>query len=345
MKVTALIPAHNEEEQIAATIESLRAQTIPVHIVVCADNCTDRTVAIARSYPDVTVLETVDNKAKKAGALNQGWDRYGRDADVVFTMDADTELAPDCLERLRDGLGDNGAVCTYPGLKPSNSVRLSERLMYRLIRLEFGRSRRTIHRRGHLTEVLAGMGTLFRGDVLRAIAAEYDGHPWVTDSIVEDYRISLDVRRLGYGIAVAPGAEAYTDAIVYLRSLWRQRLRWQGGTFQELFRNGWKPYTRRVWMLIALSLCNTLLRVAAMAFMVWTLLTLHAHVHLNWIWAIPPIVAILDGLDVLRVTPGTDRRDVLLSIVLLPMEAFTVLRESWTVWSLVGAVRRKSLNW
>jgi hypothetical protein len=98
-------------------------------------------------------------------------------------------------------------------------------------------------------------------------------------------------------------------------------------------------------MLIVLSLSNSLLRLAAIAFMVWTLLAVHAQFRFDWIWAIPPIVAILDGLDVLRVTPGTDRKDVVLSILLLPMEAFTVLRESWTIWSLVGAVRRKSLTW
>jgi cellulose synthase/poly-beta-1,6-N-acetylglucosamine synthase-like glycosyltransferase len=343
--IVCLVPAHNEEEQITATIDSLLAQTIPVKIVVSADNCTDRTVKIAESYPGVIVRPTIGNTHKKAGALNQAWNVYGRDADYVFTMDADTELAPDCLEKLRDGLGNRGAVCTLPGLKPPTSKRWRDQLMYRLIRLEFGRSRRTIDRRNHGTDVLAGMGAFFRGDVLRILAAEYDGNPWKTDSIVEDYRISLDVRRIGYPIGVAPGAEASTDAIVDLRSLWRQRVRWQAGTFQELFRNGWKAYTRRVWMTVILSLGNTLLRVLAMTFVVWSAVALHANLHIRPIWIIPPFIAILDGVDVVRLTPKTDWKDLLFAILILPLEGYSILRESWTVWSFVRARRRKSLSW
>jgi poly-beta-1,6-N-acetyl-D-glucosamine synthase len=345
VEVVCLVPAHNEEEQIGATIVSLLAQTVPVKIIVSADNCTDRTVEIAESYPGVIVRPTVGNTYKKAGALNQAWQAYGRDAAYVFTMDADTELAPDCLEKLRAGLTDHGAVCTYPGLKPPTSNRWRDNLMYRLIRLEFGRSRRTIHRRGHGTDVLAGMGALFQGHVVRTIADEYGGEPWKTDSIVEDYRISMDVRRVGYPIGVAPGAQAFTDAIVSLRALWRQRVRWQAGTFQELFRNGWKHYTRRVWAMVLLSLGTTLLRVLAITFVLWSAIALHAHLHIQWIWCVPPLIAILDGIDVVRLTPETDWKDMFFVILILPLEAYSILRESWTVWSFWRAIRRKSLSW
>jgi hypothetical protein len=98
-------------------------------------------------------------------------------------------------------------------------------------------------------------------------------------------------------------------------------------------------------MLIMLSLGNSLLRVAAITFILWTLLAFHAHVRFDLIWVIPPLVAIIDGLDALRVTPETDRKDFLLAVLLLPMEAFTILRESWTICSLVRALRRKSLSW
>jgi cellulose synthase/poly-beta-1,6-N-acetylglucosamine synthase-like glycosyltransferase len=344
-EIVCLVPAHNEEEQIGATMVSLLAQTIPVTIVVSADNCTDRTVEIAKSYPGVIVRPTVGNTYKKAGALNQAWNEYGRDAKYVFTMDADTELAPDCLEKLRDGLKHQGAVCTFPGLKPPTSKRWRDRFMYRLIRLEFGRSRRTMVRRGHGTEVLAGMGAFFRNDVLRTIAAEYGGNPWRIDSIVEDYRISMDVRRVGYPIGVAPGAEAFTDAIVDLKALWHQRVRWQAGTFQELFRNGYKHYTRRVWALVTLSMANTLLRVVAMTFVVWSAIALHAHLHIQPIWLLPPLIAVVDGVDVVRKTPDTDWTDLLFAFLILPLEIFSILRESWTVWSFIRAMRRKSLSW
>ena len=69
--LVALLPAHDEEASLGAALDSLRSQTRPPdRIVVVADNCTDRTVEIARER-GVEVYETVDNAHKKAGALNQ----------------------------------------------------------------------------------------------------------------------------------------------------------------------------------------------------------------------------------------------------------------------------------
>ena len=49
VSVTALIPARNEALHIAATLESLRRQTVPPTAVwVIADNCTDDTAEVAR---------------------------------------------------------------------------------------------------------------------------------------------------------------------------------------------------------------------------------------------------------------------------------------------------------
>ncbi|MFF7250623.1 glycosyltransferase [Embleya sp. NPDC008237] len=60
MRITALVPAHNEEAQIGETIQSLYGQRRPPEtIIVIADNCTDRTVEIARGM-GVQVYETVE---------------------------------------------------------------------------------------------------------------------------------------------------------------------------------------------------------------------------------------------------------------------------------------------
>jgi hypothetical protein len=58
--VVALIPAHDEEEQIEGAIESLRGQVSPPDlIIVCADNCSDRTAERAEAAGAI-VFETVD---------------------------------------------------------------------------------------------------------------------------------------------------------------------------------------------------------------------------------------------------------------------------------------------
>jgi biofilm PGA synthesis N-glycosyltransferase PgaC len=72
-RITVLVPAHNESEQILATLEGLRDQTLPpTRTIVVADNCSDDTVALALAA-GAEVFETTGNTAKKAGALNQAW--------------------------------------------------------------------------------------------------------------------------------------------------------------------------------------------------------------------------------------------------------------------------------
>src|SRR5437868_5730907 len=99
--IVAVIPAHDEENQIVDTIRSLRAQTRPPdRIIVAADNCADATVALATAE-GVEVHETVDNTNKKAGALNQVLERLlvpMDPSDGVLIMDADTVMAPRFVE-------------------------------------------------------------------------------------------------------------------------------------------------------------------------------------------------------------------------------------------------------
>src|SRR5664279_3286671 len=124
MNVVALVPAHNEEDQLEAALLSLLHQDRPFdRIVVASDNSTDRTVEIAQNladkYPELVVFETVDNRAKKAGALNQAWARFAQDADYVVSMDGDTMLHQNfCHEMLRDIESDValGGVAVRPAL-------------------------------------------------------------------------------------------------------------------------------------------------------------------------------------------------------------------------------------
>jgi poly-beta-1,6-N-acetyl-D-glucosamine synthase len=72
-RVTVLVPAHDEGDRITDTLAGLRRQTLPPdRVLVVADNCSDDTAALARAA-GAEVLETVGNRAKKAGALNQAW--------------------------------------------------------------------------------------------------------------------------------------------------------------------------------------------------------------------------------------------------------------------------------
>src|SRR4051794_21140426 len=70
VRVTVLIPAHNEGNQITETIASLKSQERrPDRVIVIADNCTDPTAVLAQLC-GAEVISTRRNRHKKAGALN-----------------------------------------------------------------------------------------------------------------------------------------------------------------------------------------------------------------------------------------------------------------------------------
>jgi len=96
--VTFLIPAFNAEQTIARAIESALAQKgVAVEIVVADDCSTDRTVEIARSFPDVRVV-TLEQNRGPSGARNAGMDvARGR---WIAVLDADDAVYPDRLRRL-----------------------------------------------------------------------------------------------------------------------------------------------------------------------------------------------------------------------------------------------------
>lgn len=132
--LTVLIPAYNEEDLLAGTLASLRAQSRrPDRVIVVADNCTDSTVAIARQR-GVEVIQSERNTQKKAGALNQALAAIlpGQgDNDLVMVMDADTTLDDGFLEAAVTCFTDDRALMAVGGLfygeernKPRNTTTI-----------------------------------------------------------------------------------------------------------------------------------------------------------------------------------------------------------------------------
>jgi glycosyltransferase involved in cell wall biosynthesis len=106
-RISVVIPSYNAEKFIAATIESLLAQTRkPDEIIVSDDVSKDRTVEIARAFGGVVkVLENPKNEGP-GRRRNQGI--RASTGDYIALMDADDLLEPDHLELLA-GLLDRHA--------------------------------------------------------------------------------------------------------------------------------------------------------------------------------------------------------------------------------------------
>lgn len=97
MSVAVVIPAFNEERTIRNTIRSVKNQTIPIEDIYVVDDCSsDRTGKIALRE-GVSVIRTPNNQGTKSRALN--WALVRIQSTLVVTIDADTILAPDAIEK------------------------------------------------------------------------------------------------------------------------------------------------------------------------------------------------------------------------------------------------------
>ena len=122
-----IIPAHNEGDILAQTLDSLLGQTLPAHsIVVIDDNSTDHTAAIVadycRRFPQVKTLYRSSSVQRLPGAkivqaFNAGLPLVGQ-VDIICKYDADLIFPPNYLETLQTyylqnpQLGMCGGVCS-----------------------------------------------------------------------------------------------------------------------------------------------------------------------------------------------------------------------------------------
>lgn len=98
MKVAVIVPAYNEELRIADVLRPITAASLPHEILVVCDGCSDRTAEIARTFPEVTVIELKQNVGK-GGAMAMGVTSTG--CDIICFVDADlVNLRPEHIDKI-----------------------------------------------------------------------------------------------------------------------------------------------------------------------------------------------------------------------------------------------------
>jgi cellulose synthase/poly-beta-1,6-N-acetylglucosamine synthase-like glycosyltransferase len=126
-----VIPAHDEEADIASTVASCRAVSYDpalYRVVVIADNCSDATARVARGA-GAEVIERTDPARKSKGyALEAFFDRrpgLAGECDAVVLIDADTVVDPEILSAFSAELaaGKDWLQCYYTVRNPDSSWR------------------------------------------------------------------------------------------------------------------------------------------------------------------------------------------------------------------------------
>lgn len=226
-RLLVLVPAHDEEQVIGATVAALRGQDFPpaaFGIVVIADNCTDRT-AEAAAAAGAEVWERSDPERRGKGhALAWALERVlqrGAHWDGVVIVDADCVATAGLLSTVDEALR-GGAVA----VQVRNRVRNEEAGVWAALRAAAFMLLLDVGGRGRerlgLSCGLYGTGMALSTNSLREL-------PWDAYSIVEDREYHLRLVEAGERVVFRPEAAVASDMPVAPKNALTQQLRWESG--------------------------------------------------------------------------------------------------------------------
>jgi glycosyltransferase involved in cell wall biosynthesis len=102
MTVSVVIPAHNEEKYVEECLQSIQDQIEkPDEVIVVNNNCTDKTVEIARRFKATIVLE---EKQGISHARNAGFN--AAKCEIIARTDSDTILPKDWILKIKKAFED-----------------------------------------------------------------------------------------------------------------------------------------------------------------------------------------------------------------------------------------------
>jgi poly-beta-1,6-N-acetyl-D-glucosamine synthase len=370
--VIALVPAHNEQDTIVRTVTSLLNQTYELkEIIVILDNCTDNTEKFVKEIqkantgrgPQLKVISTVGNDAKKAGALNYGISLVEDNSNcIIVQMDADTVLEPDIIEMgmkefersLRIPNQKLGGVCSrFLVADPISKMNWLGWLLWNLQNIEYGfadADRVILLSQQQDARVLSGTCSMYPKYVLDEVAKMrplYHGLPqiWDVHSLVEDYTLTNDVRSLGYITKCPYNMVNLTNIPESFREYWRQRERWYSGTIDELRRRGLKKYTAADISLHAFGVLMTITRIVFYSLIIYLIVN-HTSFEPNVLTYITPLVVYAYNIHRFKyIRVNRSWVQAVLVFTLIPMEAYALLRECLMVKSYYLSFFGKKRGW
>lgn len=120
MRFYIIIPAHNEEDSIALTIDSLVNQTLlPKKIIIVNDNSTDNTEAIVKGYTEkyhwISLVNSKSSNQHLPGskiikAFYKGYETIDEEYDVICKFDADLIFPNNYLETISNHFKNNNKL-------------------------------------------------------------------------------------------------------------------------------------------------------------------------------------------------------------------------------------------
>ena len=233
MRISILIPCHNEEKSIAQCIDSCLSQVRqPDEIVVVNDGSTDNSLRILESFGETIKVVNI-NPASGNKSYAQEYGLRFVTGEIVVMTDGDTILDKDFIKEIEQDLKDEKitAVAGYVKSIKNNWLTACRELDYILGQELYKRAQALIN----FLYVIPGCAGAFRKDVFKkAISFEHD-------TITEDLDFTFKLHRSELKIKYNRRAICYTQDPFTLKAYINQMRRWYGG--------GWQNYLKHFYLL------------------------------------------------------------------------------------------------
>jgi biofilm PGA synthesis N-glycosyltransferase PgaC len=225
-RLALLLPAHNEELIMAATIRSaIAAGQQKRDIFVVDDNSSDDTRSIAIDLLGEKNVLSV-GRSGKALAVQKAIAHFKIEASYVWLhiADADSVFSPGYFKYYRSKLNSRKYAVAVGFVQ---SLRGNWISTYRALTYTYSQHvNRRIQAKLGMISVFPGPITCFRTDIIKKL--DFSG-----SSLTEDFDITLQVHRKKLGnILFIPRAVNFTQDPQTLSDFCKQNLRWQRGFFQ-----------------------------------------------------------------------------------------------------------------
>lgn len=228
--VSILIPCHNEEDVIEATVNNiLNLNYKDFEIVLIDDRSADSTAEIIKKLSEKNdkvdcLIRPKDAIPGKSAVLNDAMNMIKGEAILVF--DADAKIESDFLVKMIPKLegADVGAVQAQKVIINAKQNFLTKCQFNEYIldtHLQCGRDAV----RGAVE--LRGNGELIKLQALKSI------NYWNEDTITDDLDMSTRLHIKGWDIRFCPDAKVYEEGVIDFYALIRQRRRWVEGSIRR----------------------------------------------------------------------------------------------------------------
>ena len=234
---TVVIPAHNEGISILHSVKSVVNANYPknkLQLIVVDDGSSDDTYAIVDRYRaenKINLWLIHQENAGKAHALNNGLRNYAV-GELVMCLDADSTIAPEALRKAAWHFRDSRVVALSSNVKirPTGTLFNLIQIFEYIVCYQMKRASSLFN----IEYIIGGIGSTFRHSTLKKVGY-YD-----TDTITEDIDLTMKLLQLGnkeHRVIYGADVITYTESVLDMSGLIRQRFRWKYGRAQTFVKN------------------------------------------------------------------------------------------------------------